>query len=197
MGFKSKGVAVETIVFNGRRYNRYPESDNPPHSRYFARSGHRLHRDVWVHHNGPIPEGMHIHHIDGNTANNDISNLACVTRKEHWDSHREEMSQRSRSPEHLAHLERIRSSAAEWHRSPEGLEWHRKHAERSIAKTWGVPRVYEETAFNCVWCGKEAMRKSPRRTFCGTACQSAESKFRLGKTRYQHPHHAARLRSDG
>lgn len=197
MGFKAKGVVVETVVFNGRRYNRYPESDNPPHRRYFSRSGARLHRDVWIHHNGPIPEGMHIHHIDGDTSNNDISNLACVSRAEHWAEHRASHSAANKSEKQLAHLGRIRGKASEWHRSEEGKAWHREHAKASLAKTWGVPRVYEETAFNCVWCGKEALRKSPRRMFCGAGCQTAESKFRLGKTRYEHPYHASCVRPDG
>ena len=191
MAFKSTGIKVESVVFNGRKYNRYPESSNPAHRRYFARSGHRLHRDVWIYHNGPIPKGMHIHHIDGNTANNDISNLACVTRREHWEEHREEATARSRSPEQLKHLERIRSSAAAWHRSPEGIEWHKQHAQTSLSKAWAKPRVYVESPFNCKWCGKEDMRKSLRKEFCGSACQTAESRFRLGKSRYQHPYHAS------
>ena len=196
MAFSKRGVVCETIIFNGKTYNRYPESPNPAHRRYFARAGARLHRDVWIFHNGPIPDGMHIHHIDGNTANNDISNLACVTRKEHWKEHAAEYSARNKSPEQLAHLESVRSKAAEWHRSEEGRAWHQEHAKRSIAKTWGKPREYSEMPFRCSWCGKDGIRKSPKRLFCGAACQTAESRFRLGKSSYQHPHHASCVRPD-
>lgn len=195
MASKSKGV--EKIVFNGYTYRRYPESSNPAHRRYFGRAGHRLHRDVWEFYNGPISKGMQVHHIDGNTANNDISNLACVTRDEHWDEHKARFAEFGRSEKQMQHLESIRSKAAAWHRSEAGRAWHREHAKRTIAKTWGAPRVYEETAFNCAWCGKEAKRKSVRRIYCGSACQTAESKFRLGKSSYEHPHHAACVRSDG
>ena len=197
MGFKPTGIAVESVVFNGRTYWRYPESVRPSHRRYFARAGHRLHRDVWIHHNGPIPEGMHIHHIDGDTGNNDISNLACITRAEHFAEHREDLSKRSSTPGHLAHLERIRPSAAEWHRSPEGIEWHRQHVKASLAKTWARPRVYVEKPFQCAWCGSEGLCKSDRKKFCCPTCQGAESRFRCGRSGYQHPHHAARFRSDG
>ena len=196
MVFKFKNVAVETIVFNGRKYRRYPESPNPAHRRYFGRAGHRLHRDVWEFHHGPVPEGMHIHHIDGNTANNDISNLACVSLKDHWDEHREELSVRAKHPKQIAHLERIREKASEWHRSEAGRAWHREHAKTALAKAWSAPKVYKQTAFNCIWCGTESLRKIPRKKFCSPTCQNAESKFRLGKARYQHPYHAARLRSD-
>ena len=197
MAFKSSGVAVESVVFNGRKYNRYPESDNPAHRRYFTRAGHRLHRDVWEHHNGPIPEGMHIHHIDGDTANNDIANLACVTSKQHRDEHRAEASARNRRPEQIEHLNRIRNKASEWHRSDEGRAWHREHAKASLAKTWAAPRVYVESVFSCVWCGLESIRKTERKRFCCPTCQNAESKYRLGKTSYEHPYHASCVRPDG
>ena len=166
MGFKKKlGIVVESVIFNGKRYNRYPESTNPAHRKYFARAKHRLHRDVWEYHNGPIPEDMHVHHIDGNTANNAIENLECITRDTHWDQHREEHSKRGRSEEQLKHLEAIRSKASEWHRSEEGRAWHREHAQNSLAKTWGAPRNYPSLKRNCIWCGTEMQAKSEHDIF--------------------------------
>jgi len=41
------------------------------------------HRYVWELANGQIPKGCHIHHIDGNKANNNISNLECILGTEH------------------------------------------------------------------------------------------------------------------
>lgn len=41
------------------------------------------HRIVWEEHYGKIPEGMQIHHIDGDKTNNNISNLQLVTTIEH------------------------------------------------------------------------------------------------------------------
>ena len=40
------------------------------------------HRLVWVYHNGPIPRGLEVNHIDGNKSNNRLSNLEVVTRSE-------------------------------------------------------------------------------------------------------------------
>lgn len=197
MAFQKNSATVETVVFNGRRYNRYPESLNPAHRRYFARAGARLHRDVWVFHNGPIIDGMHVHHIDGDTANNDISNLACISRKEHWQLHAGELSVRNRTPEQLAHLASIRPKASEWHRSKEGREWHRNHALTSLSKSWGKPRALPTIAMQCTWCGTEMVAKSTKRLFCTSTCQNAESRFRTGKTRTEHAYHAARLGSNG
>ena len=32
--------------------------------KYFQRRGVRLHRMVWEYHNGKIPQGYHVHHVD-------------------------------------------------------------------------------------------------------------------------------------
>ena len=198
MVFKSKeGVAVETVVFNGKRYNRYPESSNAAHRRYFSRSGARLHRDVWIHHNGVIPDGHHVHHIDGDTGNNDIANLKCLPARQHRDEHKAELSARNKSDRQLRHLESIRGKAAEWHSSAEGVAWHKKHVAESLAKAWSKPKVYPELAFNCKWCGKQGTAKVARKVLCGSSCQTAESKFRLGKSSHEHPYHAASVRSNG
>jgi len=50
------------------------------------------HRSIWKKHYGPIPKdengfSYEIHHIDGNHKNNDINNLKCVTREEHYEIH--------------------------------------------------------------------------------------------------------------
>lgn len=41
------------------------------------------HNVVWEEHYGEIPQGMQIHHIDGNKTNNNIENLQLVTPLEH------------------------------------------------------------------------------------------------------------------
>uniref|UniRef100_A0A6M3K798 Putative homing endonuclease n=1 Tax=viral metagenome TaxID=1070528 RepID=A0A6M3K798_9ZZZZ len=46
-----------------------------------------VHRGCWEAHNGPIPEGHFIHHINGNRLDNAIRNLACMTASEHTALH--------------------------------------------------------------------------------------------------------------
>ncbi len=46
-----------------------------------------LHRESYRAHNGAIPEGHDIHHIDGNPRNNEPSNLLAVTRSDHLKLH--------------------------------------------------------------------------------------------------------------
>lgn len=47
----------------------------------------RVHRVVYIEHHGPIPEGHHVHHIDGDIHNNDPGNLVAVTPREHRGIH--------------------------------------------------------------------------------------------------------------
>jgi len=63
---------------------------------YLKKSGHYrnpnscLHRRVWEKHNGPIPKGMVIHHIDHDPANNEIENLELMSWSEHTRQHMNE-----------------------------------------------------------------------------------------------------------
>lgn len=43
----------------------------------------QMHRYVWEQHNGPIPAGYIIHHINGNKKDNRLENLSCLTQQEH------------------------------------------------------------------------------------------------------------------
>jgi hypothetical protein len=47
-----------------------------------------LHRAIWEHVNGPIPDGQEIDHINGNRQDNRIGNLRLVTRKQNQENMR-------------------------------------------------------------------------------------------------------------
>lgn len=98
-----KGIA--TVHRYIKKYNipknQYSGRDENGHflyttggGRYKAKqkNGRRIleHRLVWEEHNGEIPEGMMIHHIDENKKNNNIDNLQCITYKEHNNIHSHE-----------------------------------------------------------------------------------------------------------
>ena len=81
------------VEFNGKIYKRNPKSKY-----YFeysttnkGRIGRpQLHRAVWEYYNGKIPKGYQIHHKDHNIDNNDISNLECLSSREHLSKHAKE-----------------------------------------------------------------------------------------------------------
>ena len=49
---------------------------------------HKLYRKIWERHNGEIPKGYHIHHLDLDKTNNKIENLICLSPQEHFELHK-------------------------------------------------------------------------------------------------------------
>lgn len=150
--------------FNGIKYRRNEKGY------YFPSGWHRknglklqaLHQEVWKAANGPIPKGHHIHHIDHDKDNNDLSNLECLTAKEHIAKHG-----RGSTPAKVANLARIRPLASAWHRSEEGRAWHRDHARKAGfgKKTFGEGK--------CSQCDASMTMKKANQSFCSNACKSA------------------------
>src|ERR1700722_4176271 len=146
-------MRVESVVFNGITFRRYPDSKNLSDARYFRPSSgyykhdiRYLHREVWKAHNGPIPAGHDVHHKDHNTGNNDISNLEILPEFDHHSMHGKLLEW---DPEHLA---RIRPLTLEWHRSEEGRKWHAQHGIEAYTKR--QPRNYK-----CKQCGADFQSK--------------------------------------
>ena len=54
---------------------------------YKNRRGKLLHREKYIAEHGALPDGWHVHHIDGNKQNNDISNLEALPPGEHQHRH--------------------------------------------------------------------------------------------------------------
>ena len=71
--------ARPTVEHNGRRFSL---RDN---GYYAATDGDRafLHRVVWEEAHGPLADGVDVHHLDHDKTNNDLSNLAAMTRADH------------------------------------------------------------------------------------------------------------------
>jgi len=159
------------VVFNGVKYclmgtRKYYLAS---HSRNEDRKGAKgLHTAIWEYYNGKeVPKGYCVHHKDGNTFNNDISNLECVEIKKHLSDHakanytREEY--RAKNKETLILM---REKAKNWHHSPEGREWHRQHA-LTMTRTLKT--------LTCEFCGKEFQSPYADTRFC---CDSCGGKYR-------------------
>jgi len=155
----------EIIEFNGIIFRRYPESENPTHrkyytcnSNYYKKGIRNLHREIWKSHHGDIPKGYHIHHKDGNTFNNDISNLQSLSCREHhkFSKKMDEISMHK-------HLAKIRPLAIQWHKSKKGKIWHKQHAV-------DIQKNLKYKDRNCVLCGKLFKYKYSTARFCSNAC---------------------------
>jgi len=177
---------AEEFVFNGAVYRRYPDSTHASHRRYFNRSGGKglLHRDVWSYHNGPVPEGFHVHHIDGDCSNNSIENLECIPATDHFAIHTEDRRAHGLSDDNLKHMESMREKAKDWHSSPEGLAWHKEVSSQylEVARK-ALQKKREEQAANpktvtCVECGELFSSPTGRARVCSHACHSKRSRRR-------------------
>lgn len=87
--------------------------------KYFQRRGVRLHRMVWEYHNGKIPQGYHVHHVDEDRSNNAIENLRLMPGNEHVSVHANEQERVDMS---RGNIERAREAARRWH--ARRLGWH-------------------------------------------------------------------------
>lgn len=125
----------------------------------------RLHIYVWTKSKGKIPKGYHIHHVDKNKLNNDISNLMCVTKKEHESLHKED--KREYDENLLRYMQEL---AREWHKSKDGRKWHSEHAKNQ----W---KNKKEIKYVCTNCGAEFYTKrsygKEENRFCSNKCKSA------------------------
>ncbi|WP_406079175.1 HNH endonuclease signature motif containing protein [[Kitasatospora] papulosa] len=166
---------VESILFRGITFRRYPDATGRAERAYFTPGGtdrgngvRRLHEEIWMAHNGAeIPSGHHIHHRDGNPLNNKPGNLACLSADEHASHHAGER-RGSCTPEAFENLNRIRPLASDWHRSEAGRAWHVEHAQRLWESRTPV-------AYTCEQCGSGYQSKSRHggERFCSNACKSA------------------------
>ena len=131
------------------------------------------HRDLWEKHFGPIPDGMHVHHLDHDKENNDINNYALMTAAAHAKLHYDDRIANGWKPE-LS--EEARAKCAAWHSTPEGLEWHRQHG----AATWDA-RVPQK--LTCAQCGSEFegffdVRGDKTGPYCRPYCRAKARKLR-------------------
>lgn len=164
----------EKVIYKGITFRRYPNSTRrtdriyyrPPTKLWLQGVG-RLHVEIWKDANGPVPDGYHIHHKDGNSLNNDLSNLECVPGSEHVSEHMQ-----NQPDEHWdrnrVHLGEIRPLASEWHKSEEGHQWHVQHSK----EIWDN-RGSESHC--CAQCGATYETRDRRKTsrFCSNKCRTA------------------------
>jgi len=151
---------LPTQEFASRLYKLYPGR------KYFTQHTTAMHRKVWEFYNGKIPKKHAIHHINGNTWDNRIENLECLSNKEHKSKHK-------MSKEHLEKFWKAGVEAAkEWHSSEEGHKWHLENGYKAYTKI--IPTIKK-----CQFCGKEYESKKPNRSkFCGLNCRQAELRRR-------------------
>ena len=169
----------KVVEYNGRKYRLSKTNPKYYYNEYYEGGKRKrigLHRKKYIDRYGEIPEGFDIHHIDGDTFNNDISNLDAVERSYHRSQHKKELF-KNKEYKDLAvkRLLEAGKKAVEWHKSKEGREWHSENARKNWIKR-------KPTACICQFCKKEFETPFPSRTkFCGDNCgQNSRYQRKLG-----------------
>lgn len=160
----------KTAVFNGRTYRLDKRTGYYLASRDTDGKRKRLHIAVWEHHNGAVPEGHHIHHLDHDKSNNEITNLQCLTVHDHLSLHAQSLTEEQLERKRKNLIDNAIPKASEWHRSEAGRKWHKEHG----AKCWeGI----EPLDYECTYCGaafKSRNRYSSKSNrFCSNKCKTA------------------------
>jgi len=120
-----------------------------------------LHQYTWCMERGAVPVGYHIHHVDGNRHNNDISNLVCLSALRHAAEHAEERRVFGRSDRQIKHLESIRLLAS-------AAKLGKYQSEAKVRERAGV------RTGNCMCCGKQfelAKRSKDVVFYCSDKCR--------------------------
>lgn len=157
------------VQWGGFTWYRYPESKRRSDRVYYKRTSTGkpvwLHRAVYEHHNGPIPRGHHVHHVDGDPFNNLPWNLQVITGRDHVKQHLAEHAKSS--PRWWERgLILARDAARAWHASPAGLTWHSSNGTASWAGRAAVKHA-------CTQCGVEFESRAKVSSTCSMACHAA------------------------
>lgn len=127
----------------------------------------RLHRYIWEHEYGSIPDGFHIHHKDEDKSNNSLDNLELIDGRKHASYHAKERVEQNYNDVVDKLLKYAVPKSKEWHSSQEGKEWHSAHHKETIANM-------KEKEYTCKQCGKVFFEKPLGRIiFCSNNCKSA------------------------
>jgi hypothetical protein len=133
---------------------------------YWQRDGVRLHRVVFEHFHGDIPEGWQVHHRDEDRSNNHPGNLALLHGSEHARLH---SIQPQRAAFARENIKNAIAAAPAWHASAEGLEWHKQHWRNHMAA-----KFKQVVTKSCQTCGQpyEVVSISQGKSkFCGLNCK--------------------------
>lgn len=153
---------------DGYKFRKDTRSGYYLSTRNIGNSRPRLHVYIWKKHNGFIPKGYEINHLDENKDNNEIENLVPMTRTEHLKWHYKHDKERL-IPIWRKSLDKARIKASEWHKSPEG---------RAMASKINTgKKVNKKYVLRCSVCGKVYRSARPSSKFCSPNCQTRGRKM--------------------
>ena len=153
--------------YNGYRFTRDEKTGYYLSSVRIDGKRRRLHVYVFMNETGyASSKRFHVHHIDGDKGNNEITNLALVEGHTHVQHHALKYME-THADEVREHVEKIRPLTKEWHGSEAGREWHKEHWKRM------KDSLYVMRDYKCEYCGKSFQSTRAGAKFCCNAHKTA------------------------
>lgn len=169
------GQNHEEVEWQGRRFRRYPDHERRSQRVYFmATNGSReyLHRAIYVHHHGPIPDGWHVHHRDHDPLNNDPDNLVAMSPSAHAELHGRNLP---------AHLVECAGCGQQFTGHRDWAKWCSPACKERTRRAEGLayvrPRIgpWRETR-SCEECDTTYEARRPWARFCTPACKQRHAR---------------------
>ena len=145
---------VEVIDDTHQRFNgtNYGQTRDQHYKSYGL-----IHRDVWSYYNGDILANYHIHHIDHNPSNNDISNLQLVTSSEHKRIHWQGTAPKQYICENCGKTFMTKSTSA-------------RFCSRTCREIWQWKSGEKGSLYECPICKKKFVPCTPDQVCCSQSC---------------------------
>jgi len=147
-----------TQYFNGKRFKLQPGE------RYFNTGKWKMHQWVWVQTYGEYDKKkFHVHHKDENTWNNEPENLILKEKSKHLGDHTKKYFKDNPDKLKQFYTKGV-ENAKEWHKSDDGIEWHKQHAKDY---NFGV---FDYGIRVCIACNKEFNARHVSAAVCSDKC---------------------------
>lgn len=157
---------MKTIIYNGIKFNKDKKTGYYLSSIFIKNNKRiRLHRYIWENEKGVIPKGYHVHHKDFDKNNNCINNLECIVGLRHFRIHGKDKCKDKKW--FKAFHEKGIEAAKLWHKSEDGVNWHKEHYKKMKDK------LHKKKIIKCLNCEKlfEGLDNNVNK-FCSNNCKS-------------------------